>query len=168
MGAGVVVEWGVMEDQEFINNFSAVLAVLAAIVIFIFILAIGLSSKDETMDMAMEKRTQERIAPISRVHVGEVAAVAMAPAADAMAEATPEQIYQAACNACHAAGVLEAPRLEDRAAWQTRYAQGLEVLYQSVINGKGNMPAKGGRIDLSDDAIRKTVDYMLEAAGLVP
>lgn len=157
-----------MEDQEFINNFSAVLAVLAAIVIFIFILAIGLSSKDETMDMAMEKRTQERIAPISRVHVGEVAAVAMTPAADAMAEATPEQIYQSACNACHAAGVLEAPRLEDRAAWQTRYAQGLEVLYQSVINGKGNMPAKGGRIDLSDDAIRKTVDYMLEAAGLVP
>lgn len=157
-----------MEDQEFINNFSAVLAVLAAIVIFIFILAIGLSSKDETMDMAMEKRTQERIAPISRVHVGEVAAVAMTPAADAMAEATPEQIYQSACNTCHAAGVLEAPRLEDRAAWQTRYAQGLEVLYQSVINGKGNMPAKGGRIDLSDDAIRKTVDYMLEAAGLVP
>lgn len=157
-----------MEDQEFINNFSAVLAVLAAIVVFIFILAIGLSSKDETMDMAMEKRTQERIAPISRVHVGEVAAVAMTPAADAMAEATPEQIYQSACNTCHAAGVLEAPRLEDRAAWQTRYAQGLEVLYQSVINGKGNMPAKGGRIDLSDDAIRKTVDYMLEAAGLVP
>lgn len=157
-----------MEDQEFINNFSAVLAVLAAIVIFIFILAIGLSSKDETMDMAMEKRTQERIAPISRVHVGEVAAVAMTPAADAMAEATPEQIYQSACNTCHAASVLEAPRLEDRAAWQTRYAQGLEVLYQSVINGKGNMPAKGGRIDLSDDAIRKTVDYMLEAAGFVP
>ncbi|MDD9806084.1 MAG: c-type cytochrome, partial [Gammaproteobacteria bacterium] len=147
-----------MEDQEFINNFSAVLAAVVAIVVFIFILAIGLSSKDETMDMAMEKRTKERIAPISRVNVGEVAAVAMTPAADAMAEATPEQIYQSACNACHAAGVLEAPRLEDRAAWQTRYAQGLEALYQSVINGKGNMPAKGGRIDLSDDAIRKTVD----------
>jgi len=159
---------GVMEDQEFINNFSAVLAVVVAIVVFIFILAIGLSSKDETMDMAMEKRTKERIAPISRVHVGEAAPVAMAPAADAMAEATPEQIYQSACNACHAAGLLEAPRLEDRAAWQTRYAQGLDVLYQSVINGKGNMPAKGGRIDLSDDAIRKTVDYMLEAAGLAP
>lgn len=157
-----------MEDQEFINNFSAVLAAVVAIVVFIFILAIGLSSKDETMDMAMEKRTKERIAPISRVNVGEVAAVAMTPAADAMAEATPEQIYQSACNACHAAGVLEAPRLEDRAAWQTRYAQGLEALYQSVINGKGNMPAKGGRIDLSDDAIRKTVDYMLEAAGLAP
>jgi len=156
-----------MEDQEFINNFSAVLAVVVAIVVFIFVLAIGLSSKDETMDMAMEKRTKERIAPISRVHVGEVAAAAT-PAADAMAEATPEQIYQSACNACHAAGVLEAPRLEDRAAWETRYAQGLDVLYQSVINGKGNMPAKGGRIDLSDDAIRKTVDYMLEAAGLVP
>jgi len=157
-----------MEDQEFINNFSAVLAAVVAIVVFIFVLAIGLSSKDKTMDMAMEKRTKERIAPISRVHVGEVAAAAMPAAADAMAEATPEQIYQSACTACHAAGVLEAPRLEDRAAWQTRYAQGLDVLYQSVINGKGNMPAKGGRIDLSDDAIRKTVDYMLEAAGLVP
>ncbi len=155
-----------MDDQEFINNFSAVLSVIVAVVIFIFILAIGLSSKDETMDMAMEKRTKERIAPISRVNVGEVTAVTMPSAADAMAEATPEQIYQAACNTCHAAGVLEAPRLEDQAAWQTRYAQGVETLYQSVINGKGNMPPKGGRVDLSDGVIRKTVDYMLEAAGM--
>ena len=155
-----------MQDQEFINNFSTVLAALVAIVIFILILAVGLSSRDETMDMAMEKRTKERIAPISRVHVGAApAAVMTPPAAVATAAAMPEEIYQSACQSCHASGILESPLFGDSAAWEPRFAQGLEVLYQSVINGKGNMPAKAGRADLSDETIRLTVDYMLEAAG---
>ena len=155
-----------MQDQEFINNFAAVLAVLVAIVVFILILAIGLSSKEETMDMAMEKRTKEHIAPISRVHVGDAPAATMTPpAAVATAAATPEEIYQAACQSCHASGILESPLFGDNAAWQPRFAQGLEALYQSVINGKGNMPPKAGRTDLSEETIRTTVDYMLEAAG---
>ena len=155
-----------MQDQEFINNFATVLAALVAIVIFILILAIGLSSKDETMDMAMEKRTKERIAPISRVHVGTAPAAITAPAdATAITEATPEEIYQSACQSCHASGILESPLFGDNAAWEPRFAQGLEALYQSVINGKGNMPAKAGRTDLSDETIRMTVDYMLKAAG---
>ena len=156
-----------MQDQEFINNFAAVLAALVAIVIFILILAIGLSSKDETMDMAMEKRTQERIAPISRVYVNTAPAEVMAPVAgvEVAVTVTPEEIYQSACQSCHASGILESPLFGDNAAWEPRFAQGLEALYQSVINGKGNMPAKAGRTDLSDETIRLTVDYMLEAAG---
>ena len=155
-----------MQDQEFINNFATVLAALVAIVVFILILSIGLSSKEETMDIATEKRTKERIAPISRVHVGDAPAATMTPAAGMVAAAaTPEEIYQSACQSCHASGILESPLFGDNAAWKPRFAQGLEALYQSVINGKGNMPPKAGRTDLSDETIRKTVDYMMEAAG---
>ena len=154
-----------MQDQEFINNFSTVLAALVAIVIFILILSVGLSSKEDTMDMAMEKRTKERIAPISRVHVGTAPAAVMTPPAAVAEAATPEEIYQAACQSCHASGILESPLFGDNAAWEPRFAQGLEALYQSVINGKGNMPPKAGRTDLSDETIRLTVDYMLKSAG---
>ncbi len=155
-----------MQDQEFINNFATVLAALVAIVIFILILSIGLSSEEETFDMAMEKRTKERIAPISRVHVGTASVAIMTPPAGvAPATATPEEIYQSACQSCHATGLVESPLFGDNAAWEPRFAQGLEVLYQSVINGKGNMPPKAGRTDLSDETIRMTVDYMLKAAG---
>lgn len=157
-----------MQDQEFINNFGTVLAALVAIVIFILILSIGLSSEEETFDMAMEKRTKERIAPISRVHVGTAPAAVMTPPVDVAAgaaAATPEEIYQSACQSCHATGLVESPLFGDNAAWEPRFAQGLEALYQAVINGKGNMPPKAGRADLSDETIRMTVDYMLEAAG---
>ena len=74
-------------------------------------------------------------------------------------------IYQQACVACHATGVAGAPKLGDKAAWAPRIAQGIEVLQQHAINGyqgsTGVMPAKGGRADLSDDAVKAAVEYMV-------
>ena len=62
--------------------------------------------------------------------------------------------------------MLESPKLTDKAQWQTRMQQGIDALYTSAIQGKGNMPPKGGRLDLSDDVIKQAVDYMLEQAGI--
>jgi cytochrome c5 len=72
--------------------------------------------------------------------------------------------YKEACNACHATGAAGAPKLEDKAAWEPRIAQGKDALYTSVLKGKGAMPPKGGRADLSDDAVKAAVDYMLSQA----
>ena len=56
----------------------------------------------------------------------------------------------------------EKPRkLGDKAAWEPRIAQGKDAMYASALNGKGAMPAKGGRADLSDDAVKAAVDYMV-------
>ena len=41
-----------------------------------------------------------------------------------------------------------------------RIAQGKETLYKDAINGKGNMPPKGGT-NWPDATIRMTVDYMV-------
>jgi cytochrome c5 len=75
-----------------------------------------------------------------------------------------ESVYGMACLACHTTGAAGAPKLGDKAAWGPRIAQGMDVLHASAINGKGAMPPKGGRVDLSDADIQAAVVYMVKAA----
>jgi cytochrome c len=75
------------------------------------------------------------------------------------------QVYNAACLACHGAGVGGAPVLGDVAGWTNRIAQGMDVLNDHALNGfagsAGYMPPKGGRVDLSDQEIIDAVAYMV-------
>jgi len=79
-----------------------------------------------------------------------------------------EGIYNSACMACHMLGVAGAPKLGDAEAWAPRIANGIHTLYAHSIDGfqgaTGVMPPKGGRLDLSDDEIKASVDFMVEAA----
>ena len=77
------------------------------------------------------------------------------------ASKTPEQLYQGACMACHAAGVANAPKFGDAAAWADRAAKGLDALVSSAVGGIGAMPPRGGS-QLSDDEIRSVVEYILD------
>ena len=77
-----------------------------------------------------------------------------------------EQVYQSFCFACHLSGAAGAPKLDDPAAWEPRLGQGMAGLLQSVTNGKGAMPPKGGFAHLTDDDIRNAVEFMLDKAGL--
>ncbi len=74
-------------------------------------------------------------------------------------------VYEANCAACHATGVAGAPKAGDKAAWSARLAQGFEGLYQSALNGKNAMPAKGGNADLSEADLANAVGYLLVEAG---
>ena len=67
------------------------------------------------------------------------------------------------CAACHGAGVAGAPKLGDAEAWGPRIEQGTDALYQSVFNGKGVMPPRGGS-SASDEEIMAVVDYMVSQA----
>ena len=120
-----------------------------------------------------EASAQSPLAPIGRVALlGDAelaAAVAAAPAAPARVDTvlSGPQVFNEACYLCHAPpGVPGAPVVGDAAAWEARLTQGLDVLQDHAINGyqgeAGFMPAKGGRVDLSDDEVRSAVDYMLE------
>jgi cytochrome c5 len=77
---------------------------------------------------------------------------------------TGEKIYGATCVACHASGVLNAPKFGDKAAWTPRIAKGQAVLYASAIKGFNMMPAKGGNASLSDADLKSAVDYMVSKA----
>lgn len=85
-------------------------------------------------------------------------------AASGAALADGAETYNKACMACHATGAAGAPKLGDKAAWGPRIAQGNEVLYTSVLKGKGAMPPKGGQVQLSDDVVKAAVDYMVSQA----
>ena len=75
-----------------------------------------------------------------------------------------EQVYQASCQSCHAAGVAGSPKLGDKAAWAPRIATGMDALVASSINGKGIMPPKGACASCSDDDLKAAVEYMVSAS----
>jgi len=76
-----------------------------------------------------------------------------------------EDVYKAACAMCHDAGIAGAPKLEDKAAWAERIAQGEATLIEHSLKGfkgtKGYMPPKGGKSSLSDDEVSSAVRYII-------
>ncbi len=89
------------------------------------------------------------------------AATAAAPSADA-AQAG-KVLYQQVCQACHAIGVLGAPKFGDKAAWAPRLKEPMDTIYNYALHGKGQMPPKGGST-ASDADVKAAVDYMVNAA----
>ena len=122
-------------------------------------------------------KTADAAAPAAEAPVAAAApAAASAAAAPAKAEAAPaatvsadagKKVFEAACIACHGAGVAGAPKFGDKAAWADRIKQGPDVLHEHAIKGyqgkNGMMPPKGGST-ASDDEVKAAVDYMTAAA----
>jgi len=73
-----------------------------------------------------------------------------------------KKVYDSACFVCHMSGAAGSPKLGDKGAWSSRIAAGMDSLYNNAIKGKGGMPPKGGRMELSDDDVKAAVAYMVE------
>lgn len=97
---------------------------------------------------------------MKRIAASLAALVAMGFGSGAMA-ADGKAVYEATCVACHAAGVANAPKLGDKAAWAPRVATGKAALLASVKAGKGAMPPKAGNAALTDADITAAIDFML-------
>ena len=69
--------------------------------------------------------------------------------------------YRTACAACHMTGAAGAPKVGDKAAWKARIAAGMDTMVLNAIKGKGAMPPKGGRMNLTDAQIKSAVAYMV-------
>jgi cytochrome c5 len=168
------------QDQNFFNKFMVVIGILIGITIFLIILARNVASDTQVawvkQDPAVAAAVDERLKPVANVVLpgdpvaaaaGAPAVVAADPVAPVAAKLTGEQVYNAACNACHGAGVAGAPKLGDGGAWAPRIAQGRATLNKHAIEGfqgkAGFMPPKGGRVDLSDEEIIAAVAFV---AGL--
>jgi cytochrome c5 len=85
-----------------------------------------------------------------------------------VAERSGEQIVQAQCIKCHGTGEGGAPKIGDRAAWIPRVKKGLDPVVRAAIGGHDNMPARGGRADLTDAEFRSAIIYMFQAGGAQP
>ena len=92
--------------------------------------------------------------------------VASLVAAGVTFAATAEETYKSACSTCHDAGVANAPKLGDKAAWAPRLKLGKDAMYKSSIEGKPGtaMVAKGGFSNLSDADVKAVVDMMMAKA----
>ncbi len=93
--------------------------------------------------------------------LGQTEEAAEAVQQEPAAEHPGKKTYDSVCNVCHGSGVAGAPKLGIAADWTERVAKGNDVMYTSAIDGLNAMPAKGGRADLSDQATKEAVDYML-------
>ena len=83
---------------------------------------------------------------------------------NAAAMKTGQQVYEAQCTACHAAGAAGAPKTGDEAAWGPRIKTGYDALLTSVMKGKGAMGAQGGG-DMSDFEVARAVVYLANKGG---
>ncbi|MFP3502380.1 c-type cytochrome [Burkholderia sp. SIMBA_062] len=72
-------------------------------------------------------------------------------------------LYTQVCQACHAAGVLGAPKFGSKEDWAPRLKESMDTVYNYALHGKGAMPPKGGS-SASDTDVKAAVDYMVNAA----
>lgn len=100
---------------------------------------------------------ENRIKPVGKVHVaGAAAAVAAGPRSGA-------DIYNKSCVACHAVGLLGAPKPGVATQWQPRLdAKGFDTVWANAIKGINAMPPRGTCADCSDDEIKAAIEFMLE------
>ena len=92
------------------------------------------------------------------------AAPAEAAAAPAASGGAPdgEAVYKKACFACHMAGVANAPKAGDKAAWAPRVAKGMDALLQSALKGVPGtaMPPKGNCGACSEEELKAAIKFM--------
>jgi cytochrome c5 len=76
-----------------------------------------------------------------------------------------ENTYKQVCASCHGSGVLNAPKLGDKAKWAPLITEGQVTLTAHGYVGVRGMPAKGGNPNLSIEQFSDAVVYMANKSG---
>lgn len=164
-------------DRKFVRNIALI---VVAMIVFVIVLAQATGRGQEKMlPQELPSANQEadliaRIEPVGQVYAGDTGRAALAAAQAAVpAEVVAAfggaldgaVIYDSVCAVCHKIGAGGAPLME-ASAWTERLTQGTDVLVKHAIDGyqgsAGLMPAKGGRMDLTDEQVEVAVTYMLD------
>ena len=141
-----------------------VLATFVGIVGFVlFVLLVAkIFGVTDTIDVAAPTAAVSKI----EENIKPVAVVELAAAGNGAAtEKSGEEVVKAVCSMCHAAGLMNAPKIGDKAQWQPRIAQGYELLVKHALSGIRSMPARGGNPALTDGEIANAVAHMANASG---
>ncbi len=95
-------------------------------------------------------------------------AVAALALAGGHAEEAPsgQAVFETSCANCHSGGFggffTGAPKVGKASDWEELAPKGLDGLTATTITGIGDMEARGGCADCTDEEIRAAVRYMLE------
>ena len=148
-------------------------AILAAFLIPIAVIVLltqfvsNLKDPSGASDAYTEDKILERIASIGSIRTEPVLADSGANEKDVnitKVALSGEEVYANRCAACHEAGVLNSPKIGDKAAWAPRISQGLDTLLYSVLNGKGAMASQKGPLN-TDEELKAAVIYLTNKSG---
>jgi len=173
------------QQDSFVTNFSTLILLMLAMTVGLILLGVFISKLVDTGPDPMEMESAAaRIQPVSKVALNDgtmFVSSSLVPQMPEVSEPEPEPeaepaaapvavvmdgegVYNTACVTCHATGLAGAPKYAQKADWDARIAQGIDVLYEHSLKGFQAMPAKGGFVHLPDDQIKLAVDYMVAAA----
>ncbi len=158
-----------MDDKHFYQQFSVLVVFMIVTVAMILIIARFLTTGPGNISVMQTMAIKERIKPLGSVYTGTHPEAKASPSGNAVAVGKPggagagKNTYDQVCAACHAGGIIGAPKFGDKAAWQPRIATGMAALHKAALEGLNAMPPKGGRTDLPDADIKAAVDYMVQA-----
>lgn len=110
-----------------------------------------------------EDAIADRLKPDAKVQLEDAGDAAAREAQAALAVSNPQAIYTKNCSVCHKTGLSGAPKLGDQKAWSARVSQGIDTLTKNAYSGIRAMPPKGNCLKCTEEDIRKTVQYMLDA-----
>lgn len=160
------------EDRKFVITFIGVIIALIVLTIALIALSARTGSPTEAelsdRESLYRERVEKRLQPVAAVRLsGEPMPAAVEAKAPAAAEEkSPEQVVQTVCASCHGTGLLDAPKIGDKAAWEERMQQGLDTVVGYAINGIRAMPPRGGDSSLTDEQVRDAVLLMLKDSGI--
>ena len=100
-------------------------------------------------------------APVEETATAEPAAAAET---EVLAANAGEELYNAQCAACHATGLLNAPKFGDKEAWAPRITKGIDTLHMHSAKGFNQMPAQAAN-GVSEAQVHAAVDYMVAASS---
>ena len=137
-------------------NLAVKVAIVAAVVVGTIVLLAVLAAPESSSQGDMsDQAVAARIQKVGTLTLGD--AVGNGPRSG-------EDLFKARCAACHAAGLMGAPKLADKAAWGPRIARGYAALLNAALKGKNAMPAQGGA-GFSDVEVGRALVYMANASG---
>jgi len=152
------------EDKTVVNTILGVLGALVVIAITFYFVADTVTSDmgvSEEENERLQAKILENIRPVGEVNVGSVPADSATTTAAAAGPRSGEQVYNGSCMACHGTGVAGAPKVGDKAAWESRAGKGIDGLLKTAISGLNAMPPKGTCADCSDEELKGAIEYML-------
>ena len=136
--------------------------VLIGLAVYVLVSSLVHTIERNSMKGELDTNIQSSAADIILAPIGSVTTV---DKSIVKAARTGEAVFTAVCTSCHSAGVLGAPKIDDKAAWTPRVQQGLDGLVKNAVNGIRSMPARGGDPTLTDEEITNAVVYMTGKAG---
>jgi cytochrome c5 len=153
-------------DEAFFTRFGLVMLLLFIATGAFGAVAFALAEKYAEPDPALTAaQVDGRTRPVAEVITSpeQLAAITPPQGSASGPPQSAEQIVAQVCDACHAQGLLNAPKTHDKAAWQTRLKSGggMDNLVASAAKGKGAMPPRGGATQLSDEDLKKAIEVMM-------